>query len=231
MTFTRYALYFAPPAEAAWSRFASQWLGWDLETGSALAQPQIPGLDIEAITQVPRKYGLHATLKPPMRLAPGLDLAELQAACATLAARHAPLSLDGLHLARLGRFLALRVSGDEIVLNALASACVSDLDRFRAPASEAELAKRRAAGLNAAQEENLTRWGYPHVMESFRFHITLTGKLPKADLPEVEAALTTHLVPLLPQPFEIRDLALVGEDSEGRFHLIHRYALTGAVAA
>lgn len=231
MTFTRYAIYYAPPADAEWSQFATQWLGWDMERGRPVTQPEMPDLDMAAITQVPRKYGLHATIKPPMRLAPGTDLDALQEACAALAKRQAPVSLEGLHLARLGRFLALRVTGDESALNALASTCVRDFDPFRAPASQAELERRRAARLTEGQEANLTLWGYPYVMADFRFHITLSGKLPKQDLPAVEAALETHLVPRLPHPFEIRDLALVGEDSDGRFHMIHRYALTGSGSA
>ena len=64
-------------------------------------------------------------------------------------------------------------------------------------------------------------------MEEFRFHITLTGKLAKGDLPAVEDALARDLGPLLPAPFAIPDLALMGEDDTGRFHLIHRYALSG----
>ncbi|MDE4098262.1 DUF1045 domain-containing protein [Phaeobacter gallaeciensis] len=227
MTFTRYAIYFAPPQGAEWSRFGASWLGWDMETGEALPHPEVNGLDVAAITATPRKYGLHATMKPPMRLAKGCSLADLEAACATLAATQAPVTLDGLQLARLGRFLALRALGDESALNALAAACVRDLDAFRAPAPEAELARRRANGLSPEQDQNLVTWGYPYVLDQFRFHITLSGKLPKPELPSVEAALQAHLIPLLPTPFVIKDLALMGEDTEGRFHLIHRYALTG----
>jgi len=227
VTFTRYAIYYAPPATADWSRFAASWLGWDMETGAELPHPDIAGLDVAEITAVPRKYGLHATMKPPMRLAKGQTQAALEDACAALAERQQPVTLDGLQLARLGRFLALRPVGDETALNALASACVRDLDPFRAPAPEAELARRRAAGLSAEQDENLSRWGYPYVLGQFRFHITLTGKLPKPQLPLVEDALASHLLPLLPEPFEIRDLALMGEAEDGQFHLIHRYALSG----
>lgn len=227
MTFTRYAIYYAPPTDAAWGGFATSWLGWDMQAGQTVAQPNLPSLDLAAITQVPRKYGLHATLKPPMRLADGQNLAGLQVACDALAAQQAPVTLEGLHLARLGRFLALRVTGDETALSRLAAACVQELDHFRTPASEAELAKRRASGLSPAQDANLLAWGYPFVLDQFRFHITLTGKLPKAELPAVEAALATHLIPLLPTPLVIRDFALVGEDDAGRFHMIQRYALTG----
>ncbi|NSY39931.1 DUF1045 domain-containing protein [Leisingera sp. ANG59] len=227
MTLTRYAIYYAPPADADWSRFAASWLGWDMETGTRLPHPDIAGLDIGAITEVPRKYGLHATMKPPMRLAEGRTQAALEAACKTFASSHKPVRFEGLHLARLGRFLALRPTGDQSALNRLAANCVTELDMFRAPLSSEDLDRRRAAGLSPKQDENLTRWGYPYVLSQFRFHITLTGKLPKPDLPAVEAALNERLVPLLPAPLLIRDLALVGEAPDGSFHLIQRYALSG----
>ncbi|WP_226688929.1 DUF1045 domain-containing protein [Ruegeria arenilitoris] len=227
MTFTRYAIYFMPPARAEWTKFATSWLGWDMEVGTPIAHPVINGVDVAAVTEVPRKYGLHATMKPPFRLRDGQSVEALHDACARLAATQAPVALGGLQIARLGRFLALRPMGDEVALNALAAACVRDLDSFRAPPSEADLHRRRAHGLNARQEANLVQWGYPHVMESFRFHITLSGKLDKPTLSTVERALQSHLVPLLPAPFQINDLALVGEARDGRFHLIHRYVLSG----
>ncbi|CUH75849.1 putative phosphonate metabolism protein [Tritonibacter multivorans] len=224
MTFARYALYFAPPADAAWAQWAAAWLGWDMETGQPLAHPACD-LDVAAITETPRKYGLHATLKPPMRLAEGQTEAALRDACATLATSQKPLRLEGLEIAKLGRFLALRPTGDETALNQLAAACVETLDAFRAPPTEAELTRRRGNGLSPAQEANLTQWGYPHVMELFRFHITLSGKLDKPTVTATEAYLTQTLLPLLPQPFEITDLALVGERADGRFELIQRYPL------
>lgn len=227
--FQRYAIYYAPPADAAWARFATHWLGWDMETGAELPHPEVSRLPLPVgeITATPRKYGLHATIKPPFRLAQGMTRAALERSCAGLCSTLAPLRLDGLALARLGRFLALRPVGDSTALDRLAARAVEALDGFRAPAPEAEMTRRRAAGLSPAQEENLARWGYPYVMGEFRFHITLSGKLARPALGGVEAALTRDLVPLLPSPFEIGELALVGEDAEGRFHLIHRYALSG----
>lgn len=227
--FKRYAIYYAPPADADWARFATGWLGWDMEAGAEVPHPEVAELPlpVSEITATPRKYGLHATIKPPFRLAEGTTRAELEAACAALCATLAPLRMDGLALARLGRFLALRPVGDTAALNALAARTVEALDSFRAPAPEAELERRRAAGLSPAQEENLTCWGYPYVMDEFRFHITLSGKLGKPALGAVEAALDRTLTPLLPAPFGIPDLALMGEDEAGRFHLIHRYTLSG----
>lgn len=225
MTFTRYAIYYAPDANATWAQWATAWLGWDMVAGAAVAQPTIADLDVAMVTKTPHKYGLHATLKPPMRLVQGTSADELDAACTALAKRLSPVVLEGLDLVRLGRFLALRPTGDESNLAALAAACVRELDRFRAPAPAAELQRRRAGGLTESQEANLINWGYPYVMDQFRFHITLTGKLDKRTLANSEASLTHNLVPLLPKPFEINALALAGEASDGRFHLIQHYDL------
>ncbi len=227
MTFTRYAIYFAPPAEAGWTRFATQWLGWDMETGQPVAHPDIAGVDVSSVTEVPRKYGLHATMKPPFRLAQGQSFDGLHTACTEFAATRAPVALDGLEIARLGRFLALRPVGDTADLNALAAGCVRELDAFRAPAPQSELDRRRGAGLKPEQEANLVQWGYPYVMEAFRFHITLSGRLDKPTLTTVQTTLEDRLAPLLPKPFQINDLTLVGETEDGRFHMIHRYALSG----
>jgi hypothetical protein len=117
--------------------------------------------------------------------------------------------------------------GDVGALNAIAARVVRDLDRFRAPAPETELARRRSVGLNPGQEANLVRWGYPYVMEEFGFHLTLTGRLTEAERSATRVVLE-HLLAQIPlSPFALRDLALVGQTETGWFKLIHLYALTG----
>lgn len=229
MNFERFAIYYTPPKAADWARFCTRWLGWDMAAGARVAFPDVPDLPRPAsdITETPRKYGLHATIKPPFRLAAGQTADTLVTACDTFCSKTAAVHLDGLQLARLGRFLALRPSGDQDRLNQLAAACVRDLDGFRAPASDTELARRRAARLSPTQEANLIAWGYPYVMQDFRFHMTLTGRLPRAELAQTETALNDILTPQLPAPFVVDALSLAGEDHTGRFHLIHRYALSG----
>ena len=93
------------------------------------------------------------------------------------------------------------------------------------PLTEAEIARRRPETLTPRQRALLDRWGYPFVMEEFLFHLTLTDRLP--DPGPAMAALGAHFAPVLPRPFVIEDLCLFGEDDAGRFHLLHRYALTG----
>ncbi|MFK7751131.1 MAG: DUF1045 domain-containing protein [Sedimentitalea sp.] len=221
---SRYAIYYAPPTDAPWRISCTDWLGWNVETGQE-TRPTNPPANWDDITRTPRKYGLHGTLKPPFRLADGTSQNALEAACATLAAAQPQLHLGALRLRRLGRFLALCPTGDQGGLPALAAACVRDLDHFRAPALDGELTRRRAAGLSPRQEAHLLQWGYPHVMEDFTFHITLSTRLAKTQIDAVQTHLQAQLGPILPDPFRINDIALVGEAEDGRFHLIRRFAL------
>lgn len=228
MRFNRYAIFHAPPPEAPWVQFATSWLGWDMQAGQDVAQPHLPGLTVPLaeVTDAPRRYGLHGTLKAPFRLAPGSSQSDLVSACAALCRRLSPLPLGALRLTRLGRFLALCPSPSP-ELSALAAACVRQLDPLRAPLSQDEMDRRRPTSLTPRQLANLQSWGYPHVLEDFRFHITLTGRLSKPDLTAVEAALEQSLMPLMPHQTMLGDLALAGEDAQGRFHLLRRFELSG----
>lgn len=227
MSFSRYAIYHLPddPALAA---FGARWLGWDVATGKTTAQFDID--QIEAATDTPRKYGFHATLKPPFRLAVGHSAEALTAAVETLAQDLAPAVATGLELQQWGRFFVLAPTGDTSDIDTIAAACVSRLDQFRAPPDAAELAKRRQAGLSPLKERMLVEWGYPHVMEAFRCHLTLTGRLPKPTLPEWKDHLM-RVLPPLPTPFKLGSIALMGErPHDGRFELIHRFELTSSPA-
>ena len=228
MHFRRYAIYYIPP-EGPLADFGAAWLGWDIVNGRPVPHPNLPDLSVPVadLTETPRKYGLHATLKPPFRLAEGADLASLRAACADLARRERSVTLEGLDLTQLGGFQALTVQGNQTPLNAFAARVVRDLDRFRAPPTADELARRRKSNLTPRQDALLLKWGYPYVMEAFRFHITLTSRLPREKAAPVRDVLALHLAPLLPRPFVLSELALVGEDDAGLFHLVERFALQG----
>lgn len=223
MSYSRFAIYYVPP-EGPLERFGASWLGWDVVQGCEVAQPDLP--DLHDITMTPRKYGFHGTLKPPFQMAEGFTLDGLKDAVSDLASGLAPAECDGLTLTALGKFLALTPKGDSAGLQRIAAACVQELDPFRAHPSAAELARRRSARLSTRQDALLVEWGYPYVMEEFRFHMTLTGRLPKDDIPEWTKLVQTHL-PSLPEPFEVDQMALCGEREDGRFELLHRYALTG----
>lgn len=222
--FSRYAIYYQPTGALA--DFGAHWLGWDLATGRDMAHPAIAGVDVSTITATPRKYGFHGTIKPPFRLADGTTLGGLIDATASLVRLLNPVQMDGLSLRHIGRFLALTPDGNATALTALAGHVVAELDAFRAPPTDAELARRRAAGLTPVQDALLLRWGYPYVMDQFKFHLTLTGKLDDTQAATAQTALAAHL-PALPAPFTLDALTLVGAREDGYFETIQRFTLTG----
>lgn len=227
LDFARYAVFFTPEPGAL-ADFGAAWLGWDSAVGAARAHPALPGLPapVADLTARPRKYGFHGTIKPPFRLTPGTDAGALRAAVAAFCAGRAAVTLDGLRVARIGGFVALVPDGPAEGLAALAAAAVETLDPFRAPPTEADIARRDPARLTDRQRDLLARWGYPYTHAEFRFHMTLTGPVG-AQADAVCAALDPVVTPLIPRPFRVDALTLMGADGDDRFHRIARYPLTG----
>jgi len=225
--FSRYAVYYAPEAGSALARFGAQWLGWDAQAGQACPHPENTGLPVAALTATPRKYGLHGTLKPPFRLAKGHRAEALDQAVAELARAQQGFDIADISLRSVGGFLAITPTNPAPELSDLARACVQKLDAFRAPPTSAELARRRSAGLSDAQESNLMRWGYPYVMQDFRFHLTLTGRLDPAAIAPVQQYVQTALAAPLCAPLPVREICLFGEADDGHFHILKRYGLGG----
>ena len=220
----RAAVYYAPaPADPLW-RAACTWLGRDPETAATPQQPDVPG--IEALTAEPRLYGFHATLKPPMRLATAYDLflADAEALARTLPA----FDLPPLAVADLSGFLALRETRPSPPLHALADACVTGLDAHRAPPDDAELTRRRKSGLTPPQEAMLVRWGYPHVLETWFFHMTLTRRLSAEERARVLPAAEAHFAPALSLPRRVDALTVFTQAGPGApFLVAERLPLRG----
>ncbi|MFN4099764.1 MAG: DUF1045 domain-containing protein [Pararhodobacter sp.] len=219
---TRYALYFAP-AEGAFAEAAAGWLGRDAASGAVL-DPLHP--DLPALTASARRYGFHATLKAPFRLAEGQSEAGLIAAMDRFGAETPAVTLDGLRIASLGGFLALVPEGDEAPLNAFAAQVVRSFDPFRAPLTPAEVERRKPATLSPRQRAMLGAWGYPYVLDEFRFHMTLSDRLDPAQRAWVEPLAQTHLAPHLPRPAVIDALSLFTEEADGAFRIRHRSPLS-----
>ncbi|MCB4824297.1 DUF1045 domain-containing protein [Roseicella aerolata] len=222
----RLALYWAPDLDDPLHALGSAWLGRDAETGAALLQPALPGLDIAEITADPLLYGLHATLKPPFRLA--VSWAEAMAAAEALAARLSPFALPPLAVRDLHGFLALRETAPCPALQVLADACVEALDPCRAPPGESELARRRRAGLSPRQESLLARWGYPYVFGEWRFHVTLTRRLTPAEKAVVLPAVTEFLGEAPARPRRVTAISLFTQAAPGApFLIAERLPLRG----
>ena len=70
--FIRHALYFLPADDSRLQDFGDSWLGWSVTESKAVAHPLIADVPIATITERPRRYGFHGTLKAPFRLAGGV---------------------------------------------------------------------------------------------------------------------------------------------------------------
>ena len=222
----RAALYWAPLLHDPLHRLGSTWLGRDAETGAVMPQPSVDGMNLAALTADPRGYGLHATLKPPFRLAG--SYAALREDAARLAAGTEPFDLPPLELASLGGFLALRESAPCPALQALADACVATLDHHRAPPTEAETARRRPDRLTPAGRYNLQRWGYPQVFGEWRFHVTLTQRLEAAQAAAIRPALQGFLGEAAARPRRVVELCLFTQAAPGDPFLIAERLPLGA---
>ncbi|MDI4664457.1 DUF1045 domain-containing protein [Xanthobacter autotrophicus] len=232
MTAPRYALYLAPPAESALWRFGSCVLGYDAEAGIEPAFPDLAGFDAEEwhkATAEPRRYGFHGTLKAPFRLAEGVTLSDLEAAAAACAAGHHPFEMPPLEVRAIGPFVALVPAVPAPKLADLAAACVTELDGFRARLSPADLARRRPDRLSARQLGYLEAYGYPYVLDEFRFHMTLTGPLEEAERGHAMNALADAFHACgADLPLTVADLALYVQEAPGtRFRLARRLPFGG----
>lgn len=226
----RYALYLAPPAP--WRDVGSRWLGRCADTGRDL--PRADGSDhrLHAWTEAPRFYGLHATLKAPLRLASGTSPSSLDQAVRKLALACSPFDVR-LERRCLRGFLAWCLAEGEPgnqQMQELSEAAVASLDGYRAPASEAERARRNAHPMAPEEQAMLAKWGYPYAFDTFTFHITLTGKLDAEALAQADRLFAHNAGDDLPEVMPVSSVSLYVQPVEGAaFVAARHYGFDGSI--
>lgn len=228
----RYALYWAPDRTSALWRFGCSVLGYDAETGDGVPYPQVRRLAgrWSAITEAPRVYGFHATLKAPFSLADGVSEADLVAETKAFALGRLAFVVPSLHLTRLSTYVALCPRGRPPALHAFADEVVAHFDRFRAPLSAADRARRQPDRLSERQRNHLDRWGYPQVFEDFKAHLSLVGPLGAHELDDAVADLG-DIAPSAPDLAEVlvNDLTIFKQEAAtSRFRILARCPLRAA---
>jgi putative phosphonate metabolism protein len=225
----RFAIYFVPAADSALYRFGAAVLGYDCYTGGDVGFPRPLPIEQSAwrnLTEEPRRYGFHATLKAPFHLAnPAAesDLADqFQAFCRFVD----PVPAFEPMVASLQGFVAIVPTVTQAAIERLATACVTAFDRFRAPLSAADR-NRRTVGLSERQIGHLDRWGYPYVFEDFRLHLTLTGRLAGGEHGAVLSWLQDGFAAAHgARPVVIDRIALVRQDRpDARFRVMRDAAI------
>jgi putative phosphonate metabolism protein len=214
----RYAIYFTPERADPLARTAANWLGRDPFSDAVLPPPETGRLspaEIAFHTAAARRYGFHATLKAPFRLAEKETEASLKKAMEVFAESVAPVTIPRLVITQIDGFFALVPERPLPELNRFADDVVVAFARFRAPLTEAEIELRNPDTLSPVQFRNLYQWGYPYVFEAFRFHMTLTGKVAAAEAPRVRAAIEEFFGAVLEEPAPVDGLAIFVEPEPG----------------
>jgi len=226
--FPRYAIYYAAAPGSVLDRFGATMLGYDAHQGIDL--PFLDGIavpDWHELTQDPRKYGFHATLKAPMALAPGRREDELVAACTAFVAKPRVVPVIKPVVDTIEGFVAIIPASSSAALENFAADCVREFDTSRGPLTKRDRTRRNPSELTPRQRDYLDRWGYPYVFEEFRFHMTLTGRL--------DVTRRGSIVAMLQQRFRDTDLCELAIDqialfrqsgANARFRIIGQWPLT-----
>jgi hypothetical protein len=214
----RFALYYAPATtDPLWLK-AAQWLGRD-PAGATPVQALTEGIAAEyrhRISRSARRYGFHATIKAPMLLAAGYGRRELEEELTAFALKRPAVAIGQLVPRFIEGFLALVPAEQGKALTDFAGEVVAHFDRFRAPMTPGDREKRiRGGNYTTHQIDLLDRYGYPHVMDEFQFHMTLTDRLPEGERDAVLAAAATWFGPAIAEPFMLDRLTLFRENEPG----------------
>ncbi len=132
----RYAIYFTPRQDEPLARIAANWLGRDplgAATRPVEAVGELSAAEVAFHTASARRYGFHATLKAPFRLASNETEAALRAALDDFALATPVVTIPRLVVSQIDGFFALVADGALPALIGFADVVVRDFDRFRAP--------------------------------------------------------------------------------------------------
>ena len=211
----RYAVYFAPEPDSELDVFGTAWLGRGMDGVHSNGQALVSNVSARRVAELivsPRRYGFHGTLKPPFELNPSTTLDALLRTARVFAVGLSPVEIPPLELAVIGKFIALTPTSQSAALENLSAACIRAFEAFREPLTSEQIENYRLNKLTVHQEQMLGHWGYPYVMEEFRFHMSLTDRI---DDPEernaVMAALEKMVQPILRKSISVHHLTVFGQ--------------------
>jgi len=220
----RYAVYLTPPADDPLTAAAARWLGRSPFTEASTA-PEAPA---EARADVPARYGFHATMRAPFRLAEEASEAALVAAFERFAADWGMIRAT-LKVATLSNFVAL-VAADQSAIAEAHRAALDAFEPFRAPLNAAEIARRKPETLDERGRVLLDAHGYPHILERFRFHMTLSGALEADAIDTVRKAAAAYFAPLVAEPQPLVFALFAEPEPGGPFRVLTTLPALGRAA-
>lgn len=228
----RLAIYYTPEESSSLAGEAAIWFGRDIYSTTRAAGAGANNLNdtfIANITKSPSHYGFHATLKPPFTIENADVIEEISLLLETFANSREAFIIPDFEVKMLNSFFCLRPKTVSNQLHSIANELVTQFDHFRLPAGQAELEKRRSSGLTRNQEQMLLKWGYPYVMEEYRFHLTLTGMIEKQFRQAVAQELSERFTSDILESVEFDRISLFLEDNCQPLHCIAHFPLKTSV--
>lgn len=219
----RYAIYFTPAESDSLTQKASHWLSRNAFSDQAYSNYA----SFAEMTAEPRRYGFHATLKAPFELSSDYSEAALIDALTRFTTSRPAFDIPEIVIGSLGPFFALVPASTYQPLQDFAADVVEYFEPFRAPLSESDIARRKPQNLSDSQRHNLTTWGYPHVMDDFRFHMTLTGPVEESQSERAASILAQTFSDFTQRPLTISGLGLFVEKARGDAFTVHTWQPLG----
>ncbi|MDR2387567.1 MAG: DUF1045 domain-containing protein [Deltaproteobacteria bacterium] len=172
----RFSVYHVPNPKTTLYQLGSAILGRCIHTGGALQPPwsnqvfsKIPPHPARAAT-----YGFHATMVAPFRTLVSVET--LTATLQTLAAKSQAIDLGPLEITLMEPgFPALTPKNAPKALYQLEEGLVKTFAPLAKPIEPDDLARREP--LTDRQRALAKKWGYPYVLDEFRYHLTLGDNL------------------------------------------------------
>ena len=226
----RYAIYYTPPPFSALARFGAGVIGYDCFDAVEIPHTRLDGIDsniLKLMTLDPRRYGFHATIVAPFYLK-SISEDDFIAMVSAYATETAPVRIGGLEVATIGEFVALIPASPNEEITRFAADCLTTFSPCRVPLTADDRERRLGAKLSPRQIDLLDQWGYPYVLDEYRFHMTLTGALLDNMRDMFRGALELAFVERSSDTFELDAISVMRQDDAGdRFRVLRRCRLRG----
>ena len=73
----------------------------------------------------------------------------------------------------------------------------------------------------------LLRWGYPYVLQEWRFHVTLSRRLTDAEMARLLPAAEAHFAAALAMQRRVTEIVVFTQSGDQAFRIAKRIALRG----
>ena len=233
--YKRVAIYFLPKKNSSLENFGKNLLGRDINKKKKISLTRRQKYfinrgftyfdELKDYCEQPAKYGFHATLKAPFRLKRNVKTKNFYDVISHIAAQHSRFKIKGLKIVYSKKFTLITSRKPNKLLINLENDLVKHLDTFRAELNKTEIKKRIPDSLTFKQNKYLKEWGYPFVLDQYKFHMTLmnqnNNKLSNKQKLELEKLIYKISNNLL----EFNEISLLGENKNGYFEEIKRFKL------